>query len=196
MKLIFATHNPHKVKEIQAAIGKLLKIISLADAGITQEIPEPHETLRENALEKSRTIYLLTTGKACFSEDTGLEVDSLQGEPGVRSARYAGEHVSFTRNIDKLLTSLGNATDRHARFRTVISLILNDKEYFFEGVCEGHILTERKGSGGFGYDPVFMPAGAKKSFAEMTAEEKNVFSHRKKAADQMILFLKRETSKA
>ncbi|MEO6962353.1 MAG: RdgB/HAM1 family non-canonical purine NTP pyrophosphatase [Puia sp.] len=196
MKLIFATHNPHKVKEIQAAIGKQLKIMSLADAGITREIPEPYETLRENALEKSRTIYLLTSGKDCFSEDTGLEVDALQGEPGVRSARYAGEPVSFARNIDKLLASLGNSTHRHARFRTVISLILNDKEYFFEGVCEGIILTARKGSGGFGYDPVFMPAGAKKSFAEMTAGEKNVFSHRKKAADKMILFLKQETSKA
>ncbi|MDP4129904.1 MAG: RdgB/HAM1 family non-canonical purine NTP pyrophosphatase [Bacteroidota bacterium] len=189
MKLIFATHNQHKVEEIQSAIGNQLKIISLREAGISQEIPEPHDTLRENALEKSRTIYLLSNGEDCFSEDTGLEVDSLRGEPGVRSARYAGEPVSFSRNIDKLLANMSHSTDRNARFRTVISLILNDQEYFFEGTCNGQILAERRGVGGFGYDPVFVPDGAAKSFSEMTMEEKNLFSHRKKAADKMILFL-------
>ncbi|MFI5124117.1 MAG: RdgB/HAM1 family non-canonical purine NTP pyrophosphatase [Chitinophagales bacterium] len=192
-KLIFATNNPHKVAEIQSAIGDQLKIISLKDAGIEKEIPEPHETLRENALEKSRTIYLLTDGKDCFSEDTGLEVDALHGEPGVKSARYAGEPVSFSKNIDKLLANLDNADNRKARFRTVISLILNDREFFFEGVCEGRILKRRRGTGGFGYDPVFIPEGAGKSFAEMNAAEKNQYSHRRKAADKMILFLKRET---
>lgn len=191
MKLIFATHNPHKVEEIQSVLGDQLEIISLKDAGIVQEIPEPHDTLRENALEKSRTIYLLSNGKDCFSEDTGLEVDDLQGEPGVKSARYAGEPVSFSRNIDKLLGKLGNSTKRRARFRTVISLILNDREYFFEGICEGCILLKRKGSSGFGYDPIFMPEGARKSFAEMTQAEKNKYSHRKKAADNMIRFLKK-----
>ena len=192
-KLIFATNNPHKVAEIQSAIGGQLKIISLKDAGIEKEIPEPHETLRENALEKSRAIYLLTDGKDCFSEDTGLEVDALHGEPGVKSARYAGEPVSFSKNIDKLLANLDNADNRKARFRTVISLILNDREFFFEGVCEGRILKRRRGTGGFGYDPVFIPDGARKSFAEMNAAEKNQYSHRKKAADKMVLFLKKET---
>lgn len=190
MKLIFATHNSHKVIEMQAAVGDDVEIISMKDAGINKEIPEPHDTLRENALEKSRTVYLLSNGKDCFSEDTGLEVDDLKGEPGVRSARYAGEPVSFSKNIDKLLTNLRDSSRRKARFRTVISLILEDKEYFFEGICEGHILLKRKGKGGFGYDPVFRPAGARKSFAEMTIKEKNLFSHRKKAADKMILFLK------
>jgi XTP/dITP diphosphohydrolase len=190
MKLIFATHNSHKVEEMQAAIGDEVEIISMKEAGINKEIPEPHDTLRENALEKSRTVYLLSNGKDCFSEDTGLEVDDLKGEPGVRSARYAGEPVSFSKNIDKLLASLRDSSRRRARFRTVISLILDDKEYFFEGICEGHILLKRKGTGGFGYDPVFRPDGARKSFAEMTTKEKNLFSHRKKAADKMILFLK------
>jgi XTP/dITP diphosphohydrolase len=190
MKLIFATHNSHKVEEMQAAIGDDVEIISMKEAGINKKIPEPHDTLRENALEKSRTVYLLSNGKDCFSEDTGLEVDDLKGEPGVRSARYAGEPVSFSKNIDKLLASLRDSSRRRARFRTVISLILDDKEYFFEGICEGHILLKRKGTGGFGYDPVFRPDGARKSFAEMTTKEKNLFSHRKKAADKMILFLK------
>jgi XTP/dITP diphosphohydrolase len=190
MKLIFATHNSHKVEEMQAAIGDDIEIISMKEAGINKKIPEPHDTLRENALEKSRTVYLLSNGKDCFSEDTGLEVDDLKGEPGVRSARYAGEPVSFSKNIDKLLASLRDSSRRRARFRTVISLILDDKEYFFEGICEGHILLKRKGTGGFGYDPVFRPDGARKSFAEMTTKEKNLFSHRKKAADKMILFLK------
>lgn len=195
MKLIFATHNRHKVEEMQSAIGDDLEIISMKDAGIKNEIPEPYDTLRENALEKSRTVYLLSNGKDCFSEDTGLEVDDLKGEPGVRSARYAGEPVSFSKNIDKLLAAFPASSKRRARFRTVISLILDDKEYFFEGICEGHILHKRKGSGGFGYDPVFMPEGAQKSFAEMTTKEKNQYSHRKKAADKMILFLKNDLKK-
>jgi XTP/dITP diphosphohydrolase len=193
LKLIFATHNQHKVEEIQAVVGKKLKIISLEDAGIRQEIPEPHQTLRENALEKSRTIYLLTNGRDCFSEDTGLEVNALQGEPGVKSARYAGEPASASRNIDKLLKKLGNARVRKARFRTVISLILNDQEYFFEGVCEGHILRQQRGCNGFGYDPVFMPEGAGKSFAEMDLAEKSLYSHRRKAIDQMLEFLNKRS---
>jgi XTP/dITP diphosphohydrolase len=177
---------------MRSAVGHQLEILSLKDAGIEKEIPEPHETLRENALEKSRAIYLLTNGKDCFSEDTGLEVDVLHGEPGVKSARYAGEPVSFSKNVDKLLANMENAASRKARFRTVISLILNDREFFFEGVCEGRILRKRQGAGGFGYDPVFIPNGSARSFAEMGAEEKNLFSHRKKAADKMILFLKTE----
>ena len=191
-RLIFATNNPHKVREIQSAIGDQLEIISMKDAGIEIEIPEPHDSLRGNALEKSRTIYLLSNGNDCFSEDTGLEVDDLHGEPGVKSARYAGEPVSFEKNIDKLLTKLKDATGRKARFRTVISLIFNDSEYFFEGVCDGQILRKRQGTGGFGYDAVFMPDHSDKSFAEMSAKEKNQYSHRKKAADKMIFFLKQK----
>lgn len=191
-RLIFATNNPHKVREIQSAIGDQLAIISMKDAGIDIEIPEPHDSLRGNALEKSRTIYLLSNGNDCFSEDTGLEVDDLHGEPGVKSARYAGEPVSFEKNIDKLLTKLKDATGRKARFRTVISLIFNDSEYFFEGVCDGQILRKRQGTGGFGYDAVFMPDRSDKSFAEMSAKEKNQYSHRKKAADKMIFFLKQK----
>jgi len=188
-KLIFATNNQHKVEEIQFAIGKSIEIITLREAGINTDIPEPHDTLEANASEKSRTIYELT-GTDCFSEDTGLESEALNGEPGVKSARYAGEDKAFNKNIDKLLLKLGNNTNRKARFRTIISLILNGKEFLFEGICEGQISDARKGEKGFGYDPIFMPTGSDKSFAEMSMEEKNKFSHRKKAVDKMIAFLK------
>jgi XTP/dITP diphosphohydrolase len=193
MKLIFATHNQHKVDEIQAAVGNSLEIITLRQAGIEIEIPEPHDTLMANASEKSRTIRQLT-GMDCFSEDTGLEVSALNGEPGVKSARYAGEDKSFDKNIEKLLSKLKDKSDRHARFRTVISLLLGDNEYFFEGICEGEIIPEKKGASGFGYDPVFIPMGSDRSFAEMTMEEKNKFSHRKKAADKLVAFLKKYSS--
>jgi len=188
IKLIFATNNRHKVEEIQSAIGSALEVISLRQAGIDIDIPEPHNTLEANATEKSSTIHRLT-GMNCFSEDTGLEVDALNGEPGVKSARYAGEDKAFEQNVEKLLHNLGSNPDRRARFRTVISLILDDKEHRFEGVCEGSILREPAGNGGFGYDPVFVPDGANRSFAEMTLEEKNQYSHRRKAADQLVAFL-------
>jgi XTP/dITP diphosphohydrolase len=188
--LIFATNNAHKVEEIQAAIGDQLEVISLKQAGIDIDIPEPHETLEANASEKSSTIRRLT-GSDCFSEDTGLEVDALDGEPGVKSARYAGEDRSFSSNIDKLLHKLQGHTDRKARFRTVISLILDGQEHLFEGICEGRILTSPTGEQGFGYDPVFSPDGDTRSFAEMNMEEKNHYSHRRKAADQLVAFLKK-----
>lgn len=188
-KLIFATNNPHKVEEIQSAIGGIISVISLQQAGIHIDIPEPHDTLEANASEKSQTIHRLT-GMNCFSEDTGLEVDALNGEPGVKSARYAGEDKLFDKNIDKLLGKLGNNPNRSARFRTVISLIWNDQEHLFEGVCAGKIIAEKKGAGGFGYDPVFVPDGSNLSFAEMTMEEKNRYSHRRKAADKLVAFLK------
>jgi len=188
MKLIFATNNQHKVQEIQAAIGDRIEVISLSDAGISIDIPEPHDTLEANASEKSWTIQRLT-GVNCFSEDTGLEVDALHGEPGVKSARYAGENKSFDDNIKKLLEKLGVQPNRKAKFRTVISLILNKNEYLFEGACYGSISTEKKGTKGFGYDPVFIPDGSDRSFAEMTLQEKNQYSHRKKAADKLVLFL-------
>jgi XTP/dITP diphosphohydrolase len=188
MQLIFATNNQHKVDEIQAAIGHILEVISLKQAGIDTDIPEPYDTLEENAQEKSRVIHRLT-GKDCFSEDTGLETDALNGEPGVKSARYAGEGRNSEENIDKLLSRLGTTTNRSARFRTVICLVLDDKEYLFEGICEGTIGDERRGSQGFGYDAVFVPNGSTRTFGEMTLEEKAGFSHRKKAADKLVLFL-------
>lgn len=192
LKLIFATNNQHKVDEIQAAIGSSLEVISLGQAGITIDIPEPYDTLEENASEKSKTIYRITQ-QNCFSEDTGLEVESLNGEPGVKSARYAGDDKDFDKNIEKLLTRLRNYSNRKARFRTVISLIWHEKEFLFEGISEGTIISERKGHGGFGYDSVFVPAGSTRTFAQMNMEEKNLFSHRKKAADKLVLFLQHQS---
>ncbi|MEO7263844.1 MAG: RdgB/HAM1 family non-canonical purine NTP pyrophosphatase [Ferruginibacter sp.] len=186
--LIFATNNKHKADEIRAVLKDTFEIITLKDAGIHIEIPEPHNSLEENASEKSKTIYQLT-GKNCFSEDTGLEVPSLNGEPGVKSARYAGDNANFDANITKLLLMMETVRNRAARFRTVISLIMDDKEYQFEGICNGTITTERKGQSGFGYDPVFIPGGAKKTFAEMTMEEKNIFSHRRIATEKFIQYL-------
>lgn len=187
-KLIFATNNQHKVDEIRIVLDHTFDIITLREAGIEIDIPEPHDTLEANAKEKSSVIYKLTS-QNCFSEDTGLEVDALNGEPGVKSARYAGESRSFEDNIDKLLNNLKTLVNRSARFRTVISLILNGEENQFEGICEGTILKERKGINGFGYDPVFVPTGSTKTFAEMNMEEKSAFSHRKKAMVKLIAFL-------
>lgn len=190
MKIVFATNNQHKVKEIRSALPENISIITLREAGIDVDIPEPHETLEENAAEKARTIFRLT-GLDCFSEDTGLEVTALDNAPGVHSARYAGEEKSFDRNTEKLLSELREKTDRSARFRTVICLILEGKEHYFEGRCEGRIAGEQHGSQGFGYDPVFIPEGSGKSFAEMDMAEKNRFSHRKKATDMLVAFLNR-----
>lgn len=194
IKLIFATNNQHKVEEIQAAIGSVFEVITLKDACIAQDIPEPYDTLEENATTKSKTIFELT-GANCFGEDTGLEVYALNGEPGVKSARYAGEERSFDKNIDKLLDKLANGIDRKARFRTVISLIWEGKEFQFEGICEGTITHERKGIRGFGYDTVFLPSGSDLTFAEMSLHEKNNFSHRKKAADKLVVFLQNQVAK-
>lgn len=188
MKIIFATNNQHKVDEIRSALPNNFSIISLKEAGIDIDIPEPHDTLQENAAEKVRTIFNLTKTN-CFSEDTGLEVYSLNNEPGVHSARYAGEEKSFDNNIEKLLSKLGNSLERRARFRTVICLILESKEYFFEGICEGEIINEKRGGQGFGYDPIFIPTGSGKTFAEMSMDEKNSFSHRRKAVDKLVVFL-------
>ena len=195
MKLIFATNNQHKVDEIQAAIGHELEVISLKQAGIDIDIPEPHDTLEANASEKSQTIHRLTS-QHCFSEDTGLEVEVLNGEPGVKSARYAGENKAFDKNIEKLLSKLGDSANRKAQFRTVISLIWEGKEWLFEGICEGAITGEPVGSSGFGYDPVFKPTGSDRTFAEMTMAEKNAISHRKKAAEKLVLFLQNQVTKA
>jgi XTP/dITP diphosphohydrolase len=189
LSIIFATNNEHKVKEIQSAIGDNIQVITLKEAGINIDIPEPHATLEENAREKSRTIHQLTR-QNCFSEDTGLEVLALNGAPGVMSARYAGEEKSFDRNIDKLLFNLETQDDRRAQFRTVISLIWQEQEFLFEGICEGFITTSGSGRNGFGYDPVFRPNGSTRTFAEMSMVEKNTFSHRRKAADKLVEFLR------
>lgn len=187
-KLIFATNNPNKVEEIKRIIGKDFLIVSLEDAGITIDIPEPHATLEENASEKSRTIYEIT-GESCFSEDTGLEVLALNGEPGVKSARYAGEGKSSLENIEKLLHAMHGVENRNARFRTSMSLILNGHEYLFEGICDGRITSKPMGNLGFGYDSVFIPAGSTSTFAQMQVEEKNKYSHRKKATAKLASFL-------
>lgn len=188
-RIIFATNNENKVKEIRSAVGTSLEIVSLQEAGIDIDIPEPWETLEANATEKSTTIHRLT-GENCFSEDTGLEVYALNGEPGVHSARYAGEQRSFRDNITRLLDRLGQNPDRRARFRTVISLIFDGKEHLFEGISEGRILFSPDGEGGFGYDPVFVPDEDNRSFARMPPEDKNRYSHRRKAADQLVTFLR------
>ncbi len=187
-KLIFATNNQHKVSEIQLAIGEKIEVISLLEAGVDIDIPEPFDTLEANASEKARVIHALT-GQNCFSEDTGLEVSALNGEPGVKSARYAGDEKLFENNIAKLLKNLKNCNNRSARFRTIISLRWEGKEYLFDGICEGIIGYEPKGLNGFGYDSVFYPIGSNRSFAEMDMEEKTSFSHRKKAADKLVVFL-------
>jgi XTP/dITP diphosphohydrolase len=188
-KLIFATNNLNKIEEVRKVLGDIFHIITLQEAGIDIDIPEPHNTLQANATEKSTTIYYLTK-KNCFSEDSGLEVNALYGEPGVKSARYAGKGSSAGDNIKKLLHNMDGEQDRSARFRTVISLLLDGSEHRFEGTCEGKIITEERGQHGFGYDPVFIPEGSDKTFAEMDMEEKNKFSHRKKAMKKMIDFLK------
>ncbi|MES2648649.1 MAG: RdgB/HAM1 family non-canonical purine NTP pyrophosphatase [Bacteroidota bacterium] len=187
--LIFATNNSHKVIEIRQQLGDQFEIITLKDAGILIDIPEPHNTIEENASEKSKTILELT-GKDCFSEDTGLEVAALYGEPGVKSARYVEKNEQFSSNIEKLLFKLKGKTNKNAKFRTVISLRLNGKETFFEGICRGKIIDNYKGINGFGYDPVFIPEGSELTFAEMTIEEKSIFSHRAKAVKKLAEFLK------
>lgn len=188
MEIIFATNNAHKVAEIQQILPASIRLITLKAAGIEIDIPEPHDTLEANAREKSATIHRLT-GKDCFSEDTGLEVEALGGEPGVRSARYAGEPGDAAANSRLLLERLNGNPNRKARFRTVISLILAGQEYQFEGICPGRITEAPEGSNGFGYDPVFRPDGADRNFGEMSMIEKQAYSHRRKATDQLVHFL-------
>jgi len=186
--IIFATNNEHKIKEIQSLVGSDFTIITLQQAGIDIDIPEPHDTLQENAYEKAITIENITK-QNCFSEDTGLEIEALNGEPGVKSARYAGGDRNFQANIDKVLEKLKGITKRKAQFRTVICLLWNKEVFYFEGICQGTIAETMHGAEGFGYDPIFIPEGSSKSFAEMTMEEKNKFSHRQKAVTQLFTFL-------
>ncbi|MFZ9695711.1 MAG: RdgB/HAM1 family non-canonical purine NTP pyrophosphatase [Chitinophagaceae bacterium] len=191
--LIFATNNNYKAEEVRRILKDRFELITLKEAGIYIDIPEPHNTLEENAREKSMTIYQLKE-MDCFSEDTGLEVDELAGAPGVKSARYAGEHCSFEDNIKKLLMALEGKGNRQAQFRTVFSLIEQGKEMQFEGICEGTIALQPLGEGGFGYDPVFIPKGSLKSFGQMSVDEKNQFSHRRKALDSLLKYLLKKSN--
>ncbi len=186
---IFATNNAHKVEEVNSILHNEFIVRSLKEEDIDFDIPEPFETIEENACEKARVIYSYT-GKNCFSEDTGLKVESLNGEPGVKSARYAGEGKSSDDNIEKLLTNLKKISNRSGQFKTIVCLIINGEEFTFEGICRGSIIEERRGVSGFGYDPVFVPEGSNCTFAEMTMSEKNKYSHRKKAIDALVDFLK------
>lgn len=187
-ELVIATHNKHKLDEIQKLLGDRIKLISLRDLGCNEDIPETGTTLKENAYQKAKYVWEKYK-KNCFADDTGLMVEALDGSPGVYSARYAGEHCSFDDNIDLLLENMEGKTNRNARFETVICLIQDGKEQYFEGRCDGCILTERYGRGGFGYDPIFMPNGYGESFAELSMEEKNKISHRGKATDKLIKYL-------
>ena len=189
--LIVASNNQHKVEEIRSIIGNEFNIITLKEAGLDIDIPEPHNTIEENASEKTKTIFQLTK-QNCFGDDTGLEVEALHGEPGVKSARYAGEEKNFEANIDKLLHNLKATENRNAQFKTIISLIWNGKEHLFEGIIKGKIIDERRGKNGFGYDSVFIPEGSNKTFGAMELSEKNLFSHRRKATDKLIEFLKQQ----
>lgn len=186
--LVFATNNAHKVDEVRNKLNGLFSIRTLSEIGCTEDIPETSDTLQGNASQKSHYLHDKFHCN-CFADDTGLEVEALDGAPGVYSARYAGPAKDSEANIDKLLAELQNKSNRRARFRTVISLFLEDKEYFFEGIVTGTILTERHGNGGFGYDPVFQPDGYNCSFSELTMEEKNSISHRGRAVEELIKFL-------
>ncbi|MEI7725722.1 MAG: RdgB/HAM1 family non-canonical purine NTP pyrophosphatase [Bacteroidota bacterium] len=188
--LLFATNNQHKLREIQEIMGHDFNILSLKDVNIDIDIPETQDTIEGNAVQKARFIHELS-GMNCFADDTGLEIDALDGRPGVYSARYAGEGCSFNDNIDKILMELSGIENRRACFRTVICLILDRKEYLFEGRIDGVITLERSGADGFGYDPVFRPDGHAQTFAEMPAYLKNGISHRGRAASKMLKAIKK-----
>jgi XTP/dITP diphosphohydrolase len=186
-KIVFATGNPNKLKEIKSAINSF-EIVGLKDLGITEEIPETGNTLKKNALQKAKYVYN-KTGLDCFSDDTGLEIEAINNRPGVYSAMYAGSDCNAENNIRKVLEELGETPNRNAQFKTVIALILEGKEYFFEGVVKGEILKEKTGKDGFGYDPIFRPLGYKESFAEMSIAQKNEISHRGLAVKKLVKFL-------
>jgi len=187
-KLVFATNNAHKLHEIKTLLNLNFEIVSLKELSFHEEIPETHPTLEGNAKQKAAFIFD-RFGMDCFADDTGLEIEALGGEPGVYSARYAGENCSFQDNVDKVLSQMKNIRNRKACFRTVICLIENGETRFFEGRVDGHIADAPIGSGGFGYDPLFIPAGFKTSFAEMAMEQKNKISHRGLATRQLADYL-------
>ena len=189
MDLVFATNNKHKLEELQAILGNQFKLLSLKDIGCNEEIPEEQETLEGNANQKSSFVFD-KYGYNCFADDTGLEIEALNGEPGVYSARYAGEAKLAEANMEKVLQNMAKINNRKARFRTVISLIIDGHEKQFEGIVDGNILEAKKGDSGFGYDPIFQPNGFDVSFAEMELADKNKISHRGRAVQKLVEYLK------
>ena len=188
MKLVFATNNLHKLKEVQEMLSNSIEVLSLKDIGCFEDIEETEITLEGNA--KLKADYITKKyGFDCFADDTGLEVEALDGKPGVYSARYAGENGNAEKNMEKLLFELKNKLSRKAKFRTIIALNITNKQYLFEGICDGEILNEKTGVKGFGYDPIFKPSNASCSFAEMNSEEKNIISHRGIAIQKLVQFL-------
>ena len=189
MKLVFATNNKHKLQEVRDIVGDRVEVLSLSDIDCNDDIPETADTLQGNALIKARYIYE-KYGVDCFADDTGLEVEALDGAPGVYSARYAGEECDSEANMKKLLHNLTDKNNRNAQFRTVIALIINGEERLFNGIVKGVIATEKMGTSGFGYDPIFIPEGFSESFAQMDASMKNSISHRYRATEELSIFLK------
>jgi len=188
LKLVFATNNLHKLKEVQEMLSNSIEVLSLKDIGCFEDVEETESTLEGNA--KLKADYITEKyGFDCFADDTGLEVEAIDGKPGVYSARYAGAHGNAEKNMEKLLNELQNKSNRKAKFRTIIALNLRNKQYLFEGICEGEILNEKTGVKGFGYDPIFKPSNASCSFAEMNSEEKNIISHRGIAIQELVQFL-------
>ncbi|MDE5708847.1 MAG: RdgB/HAM1 family non-canonical purine NTP pyrophosphatase [Alistipes sp.] len=188
MEILFATNNTHKLSEVQAVLGDGFRLLTPRDCGITEEIPETQPTIEGNALQKARYLYE-RTGRDCFADDTGLEVEALGGAPGVHSARYATDGHDFAANNRLLLKNLAGQENRRARFRTVIALIIRGEEHLFEGIVEGRIVDAERGTEGFGYDPLFIPEDGDKTFAEMNAEEKNAVSHRGRAVRRLADYL-------
>jgi XTP/dITP diphosphohydrolase len=189
MKLVFATNNAHKAKEVSEILGSSFEILSLKDINCNEDIPETQETIEGNAAQKSFYVYD-KFGANCFADDTGLEIEALNGEPGVYSARYAGKACNFDDNINKVLLKMKGIKNRKAQFKTVFSLVIDGKELQFEGIVKGTILESRRGENGFGYDPIFLPDGFDKTFAEMNSEEKNKISHRGIATIKLAEYLK------
>ena len=188
MEIVFATNNENKTREIRHILGDSFTLLSLSDLKINEDIPENEPTLEGNAMHKARYVYKIVNMNV-FADDTGLEIDALNGLPGVNSARFAGENKDSEANIDKALALMGPTKNRKARFRTVIALIMNGREYFFEGIVNGQITDKKRGTGGFGYDPVFVPEGKNLTFAEMSLDEKNKISHRALAFEKLREFL-------
>ncbi len=194
MELVFCTSNAHKLAEVAAILGNDFSFLTLSEIGFYDDIPEPYNTLEANSLTKAEQVYT-QTGRDCFAEDTGLFIDALQGEPGVFSARYAGEPADSQKNMEKVLEKMKGTINRDAFFKTVITLILKGKAVQFEGRCHGKIAETKSGVQGFGYDPIFIPEGAARTFAEYSADEKNAISHRKKAFDALSDYLRSLNSK-
>jgi XTP/dITP diphosphohydrolase len=188
MRIIFASNNKNKIREIKHVLGNSFTLLSLNDINMEEDIPEDEPTLEGNAIHKARHIFR-ATGMNVFADDTGLEVEALNGQPGIHSARFAGENKDSEANIEKLLALLGNSTNRNARFRTVIGLIIGGEEYLFEGIVKGTIITEKRGKEGFGYDSIFVPEGKNMTFAEMDLDKKNKISHRARAFEKLKSFL-------